>query len=250
MKFAILSAPFRVPMRYLNAVLVRTRIVVLALIPVAGFLANATSYLAGESDVAAAFRSHQKSNELANASREFKASLSTIRIMVKDFSAKPSTAGVGAFARAHEIALQHLDAVAEDVDPRFAPTLTSLRGDVMELRKNFNELVRHQLILGFDDDSGLRQQLRNASNGIERIVNVNLSWLADAEAKRLMILLLMMRHYETEYRLTQSDLTFQQFHNVYKDFTETFAQVDGTAGDEELARRASARVCGDVQAMG
>ncbi len=46
-----LSLPFNRLARMLTSVSVRTRIVVLALIPVAGFLANGLTYASGEGDV-------------------------------------------------------------------------------------------------------------------------------------------------------------------------------------------------------
>ena len=43
-----------------------------------------------------------------------------------------------------------------------------------------------------------------------------------------MMSLLIMRHHEAEYRLTQRELTQQQFRAGYKQFTDTFALIDGT----------------------
>lgn len=207
---------------------VRTRIGLLAFIPFIGFAANGVSYIAGEKDVAEAFATVQRSNALANASRDFKAGLSTLRIMVKDFSAQPSADRVATFAQAHAHALRSLEQVGKNVDPRFAPTLASLRADVLELNGNFNELVRYQQALGFDDNSGLRRQLRDTGNAVERVINNDLNWLAEADARKLMMMLLIMRHHEASYRLNQSDLTFQQFQLAYKQFTQLFEQIDGT----------------------
>ena len=104
-----------------------------------------------------------------------------------------------------------------------------LRKDVMALRKdNFKSLVREQEALGFDDTGGLRGNLRNTGNAVERIINENMTWLADAEANKLMMTLLIMRHQEAEYRLNQHELTRQQFIAGYKQFTDTFGQIDGT----------------------
>src|SRR5665647_2756314 len=55
-----------------------------------------------------------------------------------------------------------------------------------------------------------------------------MTWLADAEAKKLMMALLIMRHHEVTYRLTQTELTRQLFLAAYKQFTDIFAQIDGT----------------------
>ena len=111
---------------------------------------------------------------------------------------------------------------------RHAESIEGLRKDVMQLRDTFNELVREQKILGFDENSGLRGNLREAGNAVERIINENMTWLAETDAGKLMMALLIMRHYEAEYRLNPSELTKQQFLAGYKKFTDTFALIDGT----------------------
>ena len=52
----------------------------------------------------------------------------------------------------------------------------------------------------------MRNDLRNAGNAIERAINENMTWLADAETQKLMLALLNMRHQEAEYRLNPSEL--------------------------------------------
>jgi len=214
--------------RLLNSISVRSRIAAVALIPVVGFLANGLTYLSGEREVASAFQTVKRSNALAEASRDFKGALATMRIAVKDFGAKPSINLVMTFEQAHASALRSLDAVAKSIDLAYAPALAGLRKDVMDMRESFNELVREQDTLGFDDSTGLQRNLRDAGNAVERIINQNVTWLADADAKKLMMALLTMRHHEAEYRLTQSELTRQQFILAYKSFNDTFAQIDGT----------------------
>lgn len=214
--------------RLLDKVSVRSRIAAVALIPVIGFLANGLTYVAGEREVASAFQTVKRSNALAEASRDFKVALSTMRITVKDFGARPSASLVAAFEQAHASALDSLDTVAQSIDPSYAPPLARLREDVVEMRANFDEMVREQETLGFDDSTGLRHSLQEAGNAVERIINQNMNWLADAEAKKLMIGLLVMRHHEAEYRLSQSELSRQQFIAAYKSFTHAFEQIDGT----------------------
>jgi methyl-accepting chemotaxis protein len=207
---------------------VRTRIVVLAVIPVVGFLANGLTYVSGEGDVGTAFRTAERSGALADASRDFKSAVAAMRILVKDFNATPSNNLVVSFEQIHANALQSLDTIAAAIDQRHTQNIEALRKDVMELHENFNELVQEQKTLGYDEDSGLRGNLRDASNAVERIINENMSWLAEAEANKLMMKLLTMRHHEATFRLNQTELTRQQFLAAYKQFTNTFAQIDGT----------------------
>jgi len=206
---------------------VRTRIIVLAVIPVVGFLANGLTYVSGESDVGSAFQTVTRSARLADASRDFKSALAQVRIVVKDFSADPTTDLVAKFASAQLVAMKSLDTIA--VAGRGpAAGIDDLSQAVLGLRDNFNELVRQQSILGFDEGSGLRGDLNATGNAVERIVNENMSWIAAADASKLMLALLQMRQHEADYRLNQQELAKQEFMAAYKRFTDTFANIDGT----------------------
>ena len=233
MRLIEILLPFKHLTRVLTAFSVRTRIVVLALIPVAGFIANGMTYVAGEDDVGTAFATAKRSGALADASRDFKSAVAAVRIIVRDFSVSPNDNLVVSFEQAHSFALKSLDMIAASIDRRHAENIAGLRKDVMDLRENFNELVQAQQTLGFDETSGLRGKLLEASNAVERIINENMTWLAEAEATKLMMALLAMRHHEAQYRLSQTELTRQQFLAGYKKFTDTFAQIDGTAEMKE-----------------
>ena len=206
---------------------VRTRVIVLAAIPVVGFLANGLTYVSGERDVGSAFQTVTRSARLAGASRDFKSALAQIRIVVKDFTADPTTDLVAKFAAAQLVAMNSLDTIAvASHDP--SNHIDDLGQSVLGLRDHFNELVKQQSILGFDEGSGLRGDLNAAGNAVERIVNENMSWIASGDASKLMAALLQMRQYEADYRLNQQELTKQEFMAAYKRFTDTFANIDGT----------------------
>ena len=216
--------------RLLTSVSVRTRVILLALIPVIGFLANGLTYVAGENDVATAFATASRSSALAGASGAFKTSVSAMRIIVKDFTASPNENLVVAFDQAHGVAMRSLDAVAGSVDALHADNIANLRKDVADLRTSFDELVGVQKELGFDDTAALRRQLLDASRAVERIINENMTWMAEADANRLMMSLLAMRHHESEFRLTQTELTRQKFAVAFKRFNESFAAIEATHG--------------------
>jgi methyl-accepting chemotaxis protein len=229
MRFINLLFSFNRVTRLLTSTSVRTRIIVLALIPVVGFLANGLTYFSGEAGVGTAFETVKRSAALADASSDFKSAIAAMRIIVKDFNANASDNMVISLEQEHGLALQSLDTIAASIDRRHAANIVALQKDVMALRETFTELVREQTTLGFDDNSGLRGNLRQAGNAVERIINENMTWLADADAGKLMMTLLAMRTYEAEFRLNQSELARQKFLANYTKFTDTFAQIDGTA---------------------
>lgn len=121
----------------------------------------------------------------------------------------PNDRLVLSFEQAH--ALRGLDTLAASIDQSHTDNIVGLRKDVMALRGNFNGLMQEQKNLGFDDSSGLRENLQVAGNAVERIINENMSGLAEADATRLLVALLSMRHFEADYRVNQSEVSRQQF---------------------------------------
>jgi methyl-accepting chemotaxis protein len=214
--------------RVMGSLSVRTRIVVLALIPVVGFIANGLTYVSSEGEVAGAFDSAKRAASLADASRDFKNAVAAMRINVKDFSATPTADLVTAFDSAQSDALKSLDKISKSVGAMRAESIATLRGQVIDLKKNFDQLVTQQKLLGYDDEDGLRRKLLNAGNSIERVLNENLDWVDRSEANRLMISLLTMRHAEAEYKLTTTELSKQLFFRAVKQFNEIFDNIDGT----------------------
>lgn len=228
MRFHSPSDLFKRLPRLLNVVSVRTRIVALALIPVIGLLANGLTYISGEQAVASAFQTVTQSTLLADTSRDFKAAIASMRLTAKDFGVRPTNDLVQRFQQAHADAMRNLDTLSAAVKGEMIKDIDGLHSELTVLHENFAELAREQETLGFDERSGLRRNLNDAGNAIERILNNNMSWLAEADAARLMTTLLAMRYHEAEYRLNQQELSRHQFNLAYKNFTALFEQIDGT----------------------
>ncbi|HVR55782.1 MAG TPA: hypothetical protein VMT72_03020 [Pseudolabrys sp.] len=70
-----LALPFNWLARILGSFSVRTPIIVLALIPVAGFLANGVTYVSGEGDVGRADATVTQSHALVDSNRDFKSAV-------------------------------------------------------------------------------------------------------------------------------------------------------------------------------
>jgi methyl-accepting chemotaxis protein len=216
------------PSRLLGALSVRARIVALALIPVIGFAANGITYIAGEGGVADAFDTSARARQLADASRDFKIAVAAMRISAKDFTVQPHGSLVDAYTQAHDEATKNLGIIERLAVGLRAGSIAQLRSELDTLKENFDDLVLEQHNLGFSEDEGVRGSLHEAGNAIERIVNENMTWMEEADARRLMLALIKMKHHEAEYRLVPSELTRQLFLNNYRQFTSIFASVDGT----------------------
>jgi methyl-accepting chemotaxis protein len=208
---------------------VRTRIIVLALIPVVGFLANGIAYLSSEREVGTAFQTVKRSDALGDASRDFKIAVATMRLAANDFVSVPSQAFVKAYEEGQNSALLNLDLLQAELDPTRIEDIVQLRREVLKLKENFTTLVTVQKILGFQESDGIRKKLNDSGRAVGRIINDKMTWLAEADAKELLILLLNMREFEAEHRLTQTELSRLLFFNAYDKFIGTFARLEGPA---------------------
>jgi methyl-accepting chemotaxis protein len=187
--------------RPLYLISVRARIVALALIPVIGFAIIGLAYLAGEQEVEAAFASVKTSGDLADASRDFKSAISAMRVSAKEFASWPSQDKIKAFQEGYALAQKSLEALAGgDAEHK---NIGGLQSRLKELKEQFAALVEEQKQLGFTDGDGIQLRMVSAAAAVERIINEDMSWLADAEQKKLLFSLLIMRRNEADYRLNQ-----------------------------------------------
>src|SRR5690606_31825110 len=134
--------------RFVSSLSVRSRIIFIVLLPVVGFVANGLNFMSGERDVGAAFQAAQHAGALADASRDFKMAISDMRIGAKDFASAPSDELVQRFAQGQQAALNSLAILEGLIDPQHAATIAGMRGEIIKLRKNFDELVSEQKRLG------------------------------------------------------------------------------------------------------
>jgi methyl-accepting chemotaxis protein len=119
--------------RIITSVSVRTRIIVLAVIPVLGFLINGIAFTAGESEVARAFQNAEHASDLAEASNEFRTMLITMRMKTRDFAARPSHDLIREFEASHAQAVRSLAAIETAVDGSTREKLLPLKSQLGEI---------------------------------------------------------------------------------------------------------------------
>jgi methyl-accepting chemotaxis protein len=214
--------------RLVSSFSVRNRIIAIALIPVAGFIANGFFFAGGERDVEAAFDRFKMAAAIADASRDFKEDIGRMRISARDFAARPGNESIIEFENAQGSALRNLHAIEVSVDDEQRKRLSPLRETLNQVGQNFQRVIEGQRHLGFTDDEGLRRKIREAGNAVERIISEKMPWLGEADARKLMVSLLIMRRYEAEQRLRISGFAHTMFFEEYKNFIQTFAGIDGT----------------------
>ncbi|MGV3633799.1 MAG: methyl-accepting chemotaxis protein [Pseudorhodoplanes sp.] len=216
--------------RLVRRLSVRTRILLIALIPVAGFAANGISFMAGERDVADAFERYRRADATADASHSLKEAISRMRIAARDFATDPDEDIIGAFEAATTIAIGKLAFIERTLDENERTRIAWIPGRLTEIRSRFAEAVKDQRTLGFSENDGLRRQLYDTGIAVERVINQGMQWLGDRESKQLLVSLLLMRRLEAEQRIKSTNTSYTLFFAEYDNFTNTMKTVAATPG--------------------
>ena len=206
---------------------VRARIIVLGVIPVIGFLANGIAFMVGDVEVGRAFDSVQRDSQVADASRDLKAGLLMMRAATTEYVARPSDKMVDNFTDGQQLAMKSLDRIAAMLGASAQDVITPLRITVRDLKTSFESLVNEQKSLGYDDSQGITAELTVASSAVERIIHQDLSWVAEGDARKMLMSLLTMRRDELAYRLTHARSSEKHFLDEVRNFNALFELVDG-----------------------
>jgi methyl-accepting chemotaxis protein len=225
--------------RIITRTSVRARIIVLAAIPVLGFLVNGIAYTAGEHEVANAFHKADGAADLAEISREFRSNLVQMRVRTRDFVVRPSQEAIKGFEATRDAANQTLATIDGTVDEPTRLKIAPLKSQLQEIATRFNDLVRNQKILGFTEADGIRNSMTKAGIAVERIIHEDMSWISEGDAHKLLYSLLAMRRFEAEYRVARTTLIQNAFANEFKNFQTTLA---GIVGAEVLKQQLTEQV--------
>jgi methyl-accepting chemotaxis protein len=213
--------------QFFSRLSVRARIILLGVVPVAGFLAISAAFVSGDNEVGRAFDSVQVDRAVAGSSRELKSELLMMRLATTEFVADPSDAAIQRFDAGQAVATDCLNDLAATLTGSEQDPIIPLRITLRDLKTSFDSLVDEQRSLGFTDKEGITGDLIAASQAIENIVKKDLSWVADSDRSKLLVSLLTMRQYGAEYRLKHDEDIERQFLDEVKHFTELFESVDG-----------------------
>jgi methyl-accepting chemotaxis protein len=225
--------------RAITSVSVRTRVVVLAAIPVIGFLINGIVFVVGQNEVERAFQAAAQANNVSEASRDFRASVNGMRARTRDFAASPNKDLIAQFETAHAAALRTLGVINNAVSAQERQNISPLKSQVEEISAQFNELVKSQAILGFTESEGVRDRMYRTATAVERIVHDDLSWMNERDAPRLVTSLLKMRRFEADFRLNRTTMIQAGFADEYKNFQ---AVLGGTVAAPEMKQKLGEQV--------
>jgi methyl-accepting chemotaxis protein len=216
------------PSRLIRALSVRSRILLIALIPVLGLAATGAAFMAGEREVADAFERYRRADATAAASHRLKEAISQMRIAARDFAADPSDDTIKDFETASLRARNNLAFIERSLDQTERMRIAWIPDRLKDIDVRFAEVVRDQRKLGFSENDGLRRQLHDTGVAVERVINQGIAWLGENEARKLLVSLLMMRRYEVEQRLKSTSTSYTLFFAEYDNFANTIKNVAAT----------------------
>jgi methyl-accepting chemotaxis protein len=208
---------------------VRTRLIVLSLVPFLGFAAIGLAYVSSEREVDAAFASVQRSSRMADASRQFKEAIAAMKMYAKDFVAQPSPGLVSRFNETQDAAIDSLKTIEGLADEGERANLTALQGRVANLKTTFTGLTTEQDNLGLSEFEGIQGDLRDKGNALEQALNNEMTGVSDADHRKVAAPLVLMRRYEVEYRLTHGDPVRSLFKDELGNFEKTLAGITAAA---------------------
>jgi methyl-accepting chemotaxis protein len=211
--------------RMICGITVRARIVVLAAIPLLGFLANGTAFLTGQSEVEDAFASVKRAGAIAEASQDLNDAVSSMRILVRDYATRPSGELIRIFDETLTLSTGNLDRIEKDSSADMRPRVEEIRQSLNAAKDRFAHLVAAQKSLGYSDNDGLRQRMRLAAYAVERIIHDEMGWLTRDDAQQLLVALLVMRRSESDFRVSRTSLAQTEFTTGYSTFGQTLKAV-------------------------
>lgn len=232
--------------RLIASLSVRTRIAVIALIPIAGLIVNAIAFTRSEAEVETAFAAAHRAAKMAEASADYQSMLANIRILARDFSFQPTEEQVRTFADFRDQAFERLNTIdiqlrltdASSQRAEAANALHTLRAGLDNIASNFKKIIDEQRKLGFTEREGVRKRLREGSNAVDSIINDDASWADENDARKLITLLVMMRRYEAEYQINRMEFVQLAFFSKFSAFKEsvTRAEIDAAKKNELLGK--------------
>src|SRR5262249_23394968 len=135
---------------FFSSLSVRTRILLIALVPVIGLFINGFAFMSGQTDVEAAFEAAKRATALAEAAREYKVGVTTIRSSAREYATRPSPELIKAFNEGHALALKNLDTIQKSIDPDQARLIVPLRRMMTDIKDSFDDLIKAQKTMGIE----------------------------------------------------------------------------------------------------
>jgi methyl-accepting chemotaxis protein len=193
-------------LRLVSALSVRVKIIMLAVIPLIGFLAVGAVFTDGGRTIDKAMGASQASTQVADASRDLKVSLGQSMLAASIYSVRPSDKGVQDFAAARQTAADIAAAIVRS--GKGGADAAKLPDILDQIGKTFGELQKVSEKLGYTDSTGLNGKMRAASAQSQGALQM-LSF--GAEGAALTAALQKLEHNVKDFRLDHKSMHFDRF---------------------------------------
>jgi len=197
------------------ALSVRSRIIAIAAIPVAGFVINGSAFHLGETEMETALASDQVAVSMAEASGELKSTIASIQSSARSFAVQPRAemaAQLDANLKQAHVQLQKIRELDSGGGKQGEPVLRILD----RLKFNVGELVKEAGVLG-DDSWGVLKQLADAPAAIEQRIAA-LKQKAGFDSAAIGTSLLILSQKEAGYRASGLYDLREQFRSELDNF--------------------------------
>ncbi|MCZ7643274.1 MAG: hypothetical protein M5U33_12115 [Pseudorhodoplanes sp.] len=168
----------------------RSRIIAIAAIPVAGFLVNGTAFHVGETAVETALASDRAAVAMVEASGDLKSAVTSIQSAARSFVAQPRQEMAAQLDNGLKQAVAHFRRI-EALDLSGRKQTEPVERILNRITFNVTELIKEVNTLGGDESGGIRKELADAPAAIENAVaaaKAGSNFTADAIATSLLVL--------------------------------------------------------------
>jgi methyl-accepting chemotaxis protein len=215
--------------RVASALSVRVRIVMLAVIPLVGFLAVGAVFTNGGRTIDRAMSESQESAQVADASRELKAALGQVMVTATGFSARPSENGVKAFAAAREEAASIAAAIVRS--GKGGAEAAKLPAILDQIGTTFGELQKITEKRGYTDNTGLNGRMRAAIAQLNGAIQM---FGMGQESADMTAVVQKMEIHIKDFRLDHQPMHFNRFEISFQAMLRALEAVEASTSTETV----------------
>ncbi|SDR56437.1 Methyl-accepting chemotaxis protein [Rhizobiales bacterium GAS191] len=196
----------------LRSLSIARRVLLLSAISCIGLVAIGTTFLQSERVVGTSFDSFGQASELAARTREIENAALSLRAIVASYAQRPSRELEEQFAQSAALLGDRVSAMRKrQLPPAATSILDGLSQGAEVVTREFSRLRELRTQLGYDDDSGLSNDLQKAAERLSNAVANAASDLEDGDGEKLRRTVAETRGAELRYRLVQDDLASGDF---------------------------------------
>jgi methyl-accepting chemotaxis protein len=208
-------------LRFMSALSVRVRIILLAAIPLVGFIAVGAAFTNGGQTIDRAMNSSRASAQVADASRELKVALGRVMLTATTYSVHPSEKGIEAFKAARTSAASLATGIANS--GKAGPEAAKLPQALDQIGTTFEEMKKISEKLGYTDVTGQQGKMRASVAQAQGAIQM-LAFGPDGQA--LTTALMKLEQNIKDFRLDHKTMHYDRFEISYDMFSRQMENLE------------------------